>query len=71
MVPWEVKEGRNTMKSRITKWLRRKGTAPRPDPGAYVSVLFDPEGRLMVCEDGVWKVFELDSRGKVRAAQAG
>ena len=55
------------MKTRIRKWLERSRAAKRPDPGAYFSVLFDPEGRLMVCEDGVWKIFELDNRGQVKA----
>jgi hypothetical protein len=60
----------------IARWLRRKKNKAidkaRLDPArAYFSVLFDPDGRLMVCEDGVWKVFELDHLGKVRASLPG
>jgi hypothetical protein len=56
------------MKSRfsISRWLRRK-RRDRPTPGGYFTVLFDPEGRLMVCEDGVWKIFELDATGRPKA----
>lgn len=59
----------------IARWLRRKRNKPRLDPArSYFSVLFDPDGRLLVCEDGVWKAFELDPshhRGQVRASLPG
>lgn len=59
------------MKTRIKDWLRRgserRGNTRKSSPGDYFTVLLDPEGRLLVCEDGVWKVFELDEAGRMRA----
>jgi len=60
-----------SMKARIKNWLGRKGRTRQSAPAAYFTVLFDPEGRLMVCEGGVWKVFELNGGGGLRTVTEG